>query len=349
MSQRPRTPRQAQFAEVNKHLRSFLNSGAENVGAVYRILQQFVEANEDPKTSPNFRTPGADDLQFLIKVAKVKNITEDEDISLLLLKCFKILSRKQENRASIGEGGIRTITQFLQAPLSTRIAGEGANVILNICYEKDNVEHVLKCNGVLPLVSFLKAGDLDLQANAAGAIQSICFQEKGRLHVRDCGSIPSIIDLLPCENTKVQTRAVGAIHNMSSDPDSIRIIRRKDGIPHLIELLSSEHTAISGSAAGALQNVSREVASRRIIRESGAVPPLSALLFGADLQAQVCAAGALLNILGPELGGDRNVGNRKGFGRIISLCLVMGMVHEALFDEVAEVDPDMIAAADVEL
>ncbi|KAK3274827.1 hypothetical protein CYMTET_17011 [Cymbomonas tetramitiformis] len=321
------------FKAVNSYLKGSPNAAATDRDTAQKVLTKFVAQNEDPKASPNFAAQGGDDMKFLIKLARHPAVDENAALGLLILKTFKILSRKHDNRIAFGAEGIRSVVRFLSAPLNTRIAGEGANVILNICYEKDNVEHVLKSDGVIPLVAFLETPDLDLQANAAGAIQSICFQEQGRISVRECNAIPAIIKLLDCDNQKVQTRAVGAVHNMSSDPEAIRTIRRKNGIPHLIRLLSSEASAICGSAAGALQNVSREVASRQLIRDGGAVPPLSALLFGTDMQAQVCAAGALLNILGPELGENQKTGARKGFGKILSLCLVVGMAYECLFDE----------------
>ena len=141
----------------------------------------------------------------------------------------------------------------------------------SVCYEKENVDAILMCGGVEPLVRFLgERSDPDLQANAAGAIQSICFQEKGRVSVRDLDGVPAMLRLLAeCGgNVKVQTRAIGAIHNMSSDADSIRLIRAKEGIPLVVELLKSDQPTVCGSAAGALQNVSREVASRRLIRHS---------------------------------------------------------------------------------
>mmetsp|Transcript_7612 Transcript_7612/g.25214 ORF Transcript_7612/g.25214 Transcript_7612/m.25214 type:complete len:334 (+) Transcript_7612:62-1063(+) len=302
------------------------------------MLQEFIAANENPNLSPNFRSQVPDVLDPLIGALKTEGYEEDEVLALSLLKVVKILSRKHENRVSMGDAGIRAVLRFLQKPKNPRIAGEGANVVLNICYEKENVDSVLRCNGIAPLVKFLISEDADLQANAAGAIQSICFQEKGRLSVRDVGAIPPILELLdPSCAVKVQTRAVGAIHNMSSDPDSIRIIRRQQGIPKLVELLRSDAPAICGSSAGALQNISREVASRNIIRDLGAIPLLANLLVVGDMQAQVCAAGALLNILGPELGEDRaGSAQRRGFGRLISCCLALSMAHEMLFDEPCE-------------
>ena len=57
-----------------------------------------------------------------------------------------------------------------------------------------NVDAILMCGGVEPLVRFLgERKDPDLQANAAGAIQSICFQEKGRTAVRDLDGVPAML------------------------------------------------------------------------------------------------------------------------------------------------------------
>jgi hypothetical protein len=46
----------------------------------------------------------------------------------------------------------------------------------------------------------------------------------------------------------------------------------------------------------------------------------------------VCAAGALLNILGPDIGEGKNSAERKAFGKIISSCIVLGIMYSELFD-----------------
>ena len=120
-----------------------------------------------------------------------------DELILPALKTFKILSRKQDNRLALKEASIRSVLKHVQKPKTTQIAAEGANFVLNICYEKQNVASVLNCNGVQPLVEFLKADEETLTANAAGAIQSISFQERGRAKVREAGAIPSISRPVP--------------------------------------------------------------------------------------------------------------------------------------------------------
>ena len=230
---------------------------------------------------------------------------------------------------------------MLHQRLSVACSAEASNVVLNICYERDNVVRLVSAGGVPPLIAFAKDDSHeDLQANAAGAVQSICFQKEGRTFVRELGAIEAVLPLLASANLKVQTRAVGAVHNMSSEPEAIRVIRRLGGVPLLIQLLRVPSAPVCGSAAGALQNLSRESASRAEILQLGAVPPLSDLLFGSDVQSQVCAAGAILNLLGPSLGSeDPSNAKRQGFKKMLSLALTVGMLNDALRPDQAQMDP----------
>ncbi|GLC41505.1 hypothetical protein PLESTM_001203200 [Pleodorina starrii] len=269
---------------------------------------------------------------------------------LLLFRALKILSRKQQNRLKFGAAGLRAVVSALVNPINNRVAAEGANVLLNVCYEVSNVEALLETPGVQQLLLFLMEEDEELQANAAGAIQSICFQEEGRRHVHKKGGITVLATLLTSTNPKVVTRAVGAVHNLSSNAEAISDIRGSGSIPTLVSLLRSQLLPVSGSAAGALQNVSREVASRLIIRELDAVPPLARLLSAPDVQAQVCASGALLNIVGPDLDQRereeqqqqalvpygyprRSPGQRRALGRLMALCMAAAAVYDCLYDE----------------
>lgn len=231
-------------------------------------LKSFVDANDNPATSPNFGSAADDPVDVFIDMLQQQSMHGDANWVLWLLKSLKILSRKQPNRLLLGgAGGLHAVLVVLALPLPTKVAAEGANVLLNACYEVQNVLALLETPGVQQLILFLtEEDDEELQANAAGAIQSICFQEAGRRHVCDKEGIPGLLELLSSSNAKVVARAVGAIHNLSSEAAAIRVVRKGDGIPLLVALLRSEQLAVSGSAAGALQNVSREVASRLIIR-----------------------------------------------------------------------------------
>lgn len=61
---------------------------------------------------------------------------------------------------------------------NVRIVSEAANVILNVCYERKNVQVVIELNGMNLLTKILDSKNESIQTNAAGAIQSICFQVK---------------------------------------------------------------------------------------------------------------------------------------------------------------------------
>ena len=295
------------------------------------VLGQFVAANEDASRSSNFANQQADDLSDVVELVANPSAMSSDDVALRVLKTLKILSRKFENRVQLGELIVGDLVRVLGEDRSPQVLGEAANVVLNVCYERENVQRIISAGGVPPLIALLGATELELQANAAGAIQSICFQQEGRSYVREMGAIPAVLPLLSSPSLKVQTRAVGAVHNISSEPEAIRLIRRLDGIGPLIALLRTPSAAVCGSAAGALQNLSRESSARKEIRDLGAVVPLADLLFGDDVQSQVCAAGAILNLLGPMLGAENESNEkRQGFKKLLSLALTIGMVTEPL-------------------
>ena len=45
------------------------------------------------------------------------------------------------------------------------LAAECANVVLNFCYSKENVEHFLGCNGVSLLAEYLHSEDIQVQVS----------------------------------------------------------------------------------------------------------------------------------------------------------------------------------------
>uniref|UniRef100_A0A7R9VV28 Armadillo repeat-containing protein 8 n=1 Tax=Chlamydomonas euryale TaxID=1486919 RepID=A0A7R9VV28_9CHLO len=305
-----------------------------------RQLRRFVAPNEDPNTSDNLRSEEPDPVAPFVDLLLSPGLEDDEAVVLLLLKVLKILSRKASNRLALGADGVRALLAHLSSPLSQPVAAEGANVLLNACYEPENVALLLQTGGVRLLAGFLQDdSDASLQANAAGAIQSVCFQPAGRAAAREAECLQCLLPLLAARQRTVVARAAGAVHNLSADAASIPLIRRYAGIPLLVELLEHPDATVAGAAAGALQNVSRELPSRLLISQLDAVPSLAKLLSCQDVHAQVCAAGALLNIMGPDLdAGDCGPrATRRALGHVMSLILAAAMLHDAVWEKRPEV------------
>jgi len=324
--------------DINAFLRSKPNWPTSHVSDVTSLFETFAHRNEDPRTSANFASELADDVGPLIAVLREPRVEEEDRLALAVLLVLKVLSRKYQNRVAVGADGVRGVVRTLSRAVHARIAAESCNVLLNLCYERENVELVLNSGGVAPLVASLRADDAELQANAAGALQSITYQERGRAAVREGGAVTPLVLLLSSETQKVRTRAVGALHNLSSDADSIRLIRRQDAVPLLVAMLDAPQTAICSSAAGALQNMSREKASCDLIRSLDGVPPLTGLLFGPDVQSQVCAAGALLNILGHPAEGAVDTSpeytpERAQLRKLMESAVVLGMAYHGIFTD----------------
>ncbi|CAL8462930.1 g2464 [Coccomyxa elongata] len=236
--------------------------------------------------TPNYASTTSPDIANLSSLLAEQPESEQTEFLLLILKVLRILSRKPANRQKVAEGDVAAIVRHLTGA-SRAVAGECANVILNLCFERANVSRLLKCNGVAPLVSLLKSPDTDVQASTCGVIQSICYLGRGRQATRDCAAIPELLALLGSGNGRVHARAVGALHNLSADPQSVRMTRRSNGIAPLTALLKCADMGTCAAAAGTLQNLAREAASRQLIRQQRAVPLLAALLSAPDLQARL--------------------------------------------------------------
>jgi hypothetical protein len=92
-----------------------------------------------------------------------------------IMTVFKILFRKEVNRSNLGERDVQALVHSLeQHRTHAGTVREAANAVLNMCYEKGNVLHVVGTNCVDILIDGLAAGNpASVQASCSGALQSI--------------------------------------------------------------------------------------------------------------------------------------------------------------------------------
>jgi len=295
-----------------------------------------IEGRRAPPTQPNPTLAKAllpDDLSpilsALLYTTESKNVHNSKFL-LMLMKLLKILSRKVENRVGIPERSFQALISQLQH-VNTKIATEIASVLLNACYEPENVEIVLSNGGGPALTKCLESSDEELQACAAGAIQSITYQVRGRNFFEKSApnTVAALIRLVSSGNNRVRTRAVGALHNMSTDLGLVALLRNTDGVLPLVKLLEVSGGEAMRSAAGTIMNISRDTVCRQQARDAGVIPLLLKVLFGDDVKAQTSAVGALMNIVGVEVENERS---RELFKKVLSLSLALGITYDCMND-----------------
>eukprot|EP01041_Mallomonas_annulata_P004668 gene4668-9258_t len=294
--------------------------------ALMNAMQQFTDQYANPNVNMG-STREADDMRPLLAVLRGPL---PGDFEVLIAKVIKILLRKPINRTLMGKHGVLCIVKALMRQTEHRsiAATEIGNVVLNTCYNGDNVQLFIDEGGFPHLLKLLLSRDTSLQASVLGAIQGICFVPIGRQAIRqDSESIRIMVHFLDSEDSLVRARASGTIHNISADSTSILILREAGCIPSLVRLLRDQSVEVCQAVTGTLQNLSREVASREIILECDALPPLSDLLLGNDVQCQVAAVGALFNLLSSTQ-QDGQLSLRK----LLTECVVMGALQSCLFD-----------------
>ena len=102
-------------------------------------LTAFVTANEDAARSPNYAKATPDDLEPAAALLGSPAVKASDALLVRVLKCCKILSRKYDNRVGLGATVVDDLVDVLHADVADDVAGEAANVVLNICYERENV------------------------------------------------------------------------------------------------------------------------------------------------------------------------------------------------------------------
>ena len=139
---------------------------------VLATLRDFASANEDARTSPNLRCESADEMRGAFVLLTDARCAADDDVVLLTCRFLKICARKAVNRAAFGEEGINAALRPLSARcgggkttitgadatrsvIKTRVAAESASALLNACYERENVDALVRRGGVAPLVRAL--------------------------------------------------------------------------------------------------------------------------------------------------------------------------------------------------
>jgi len=266
--------------------------------AIISAMESFISTFASPQSNMGSEYE-QDDMRPLLTFIRLSTLPVE--VEVLTAKCLKILLRKQLNRTLIGKQGIISIIKTLvrQTENKTSAVAEIGNVVVNTCYNGDNVQLFLDEGGLPPLTKLLQSRDPVVQSSILAALQGICYVPIGRqiLLRHDPETIKIITYFLSSHDDYVRARASGAIHNISADSQSIRILRETYCIPTIISLLHDPVIETCQSCAGLLQNMSREIRSKEMILESEAVTPLTELLFGSDIQCQVAAVGALFNLL----------------------------------------------------
>jgi len=159
------------------------DAAIRNKDAIVDEMRKFTEAFADPRQSMDNGNNNIDELRPLLQLIRDSIST---DLEILTARVIKILLRKPENRARMGKQGVLCIVRALTRQLTeiTSSAAEIGNVVLNTCYNGDNVQFFLDECGLPPLIHLLLSQDMNVIASALGALQGICFVTNGRYAIR---------------------------------------------------------------------------------------------------------------------------------------------------------------------
>jgi len=274
-----------------------INSLLNQPNTFSRNLEEIIDASQcfmrlyEGKNTAFGDVDKCDELRPMLATLGAPSAVIPFEVDILLARMLKILLRKAANRLSLGKTGILSIIRSLtriQKQKNGLALAEMCNVVLNTCYDSENVKLLIEVDGVAPILSFLNSKEVPVLSSALGALQGLCYVPQGRHSLRfDYKALRKISSFLEAEDTTIRARAVGVMHNLSVDVVSINPIVETCCIPSLVRLLRDPSSEICRASAGTIQNISRDSVAREVIVETGALEYVSDLLFASDISCQV--------------------------------------------------------------
>ena len=301
------------------------------------VVTTFLRQNEEMETSSNYRTVCLDDTSGLARILVEESIRENNNISLLLIRIVKQLSRKPANQQHFNSAMSSALFGYLSSSLDVgkyEMAEVVCGCILNFATRTESTTAMLPI--IADLIRAIGTNCSPLVAAAAGALQSICMSNEGKREAIDHSSVPLLISLLQKNRSEIEEEIVhvtGALHNISSHLAAAAYFKSDGVVPLLISLLSDRTIEVVRNIAGILQSLTRDEECLEIINKHDATAPLTSLLVTNDVSLQVAAIGALLNI-NSSLNDDS--GKRELFKKVLSFTITSCALRDAYSTEVPD-------------
>ncbi|KAL0020936.1 hypothetical protein WJX79_001651 [Trebouxia sp. C0005] len=213
------------FQDVTSFLKTNTAALTEDKALFQQSLAAFIRCNENPSTSPNFKSKVPDLPGPLLQLLQHAAAKTDQTLVLLLLKVLKILSRRKDNRTQIGKQGIQT--------------ANAAGAIQSICFQEQGRRAVGEADAVAPLITLLDSAHAKVRSRAVGALHNLSSDSTSIRTIRRSGGIPKLVALLRSSDCAICGSAAGALQNVSREVASRMIIREMDTVCPLADLLSS--------------------------------------------------------------------------------------------------------------
>lgn len=270
---------------------------------------------------------------ILASISMVEFDRSNEIVELILLTVAKLLLRSHDNRSSLAKPGMELILKILHQRLRLRKAGtiiaETCGIILNACYDTDNVDHLCETNnGVLMLLNCIHHREEQIVATALGALQAVCFAPMGRRTFRQNLEVLSkLVSQLTHPLPVIRARALGTLHNLSVDTVAIVPLVDTGCVGILVQIIQDSDEEICALALGTLQNLTRESNAKGLAYEAGALPIVARLLMSASVQCQVAALATFMNLTNCVVGQDSS-----SLHSLLAEAIALGAINSCIFD-----------------
>jgi hypothetical protein len=260
-----------------------------------------------------------------------------ELVELVLLTVVKLLLRASGNRTSLGKSGMELMVKIMHQRMGMRksssVIAEICGMILNACYDTENVGHICATNnGVLMLINCIHHRDDQIVASSLGALQAVCFAPMGRRTLRHNFEILNkLVSHLTHPIEVIRARSLGTIHNLSVDTVAIVPLMNTGCISTLVQILKESNEETCALALGTLQNLTRDHNAKLQAHDAGVLPIVVGLLMSPSVPCQVAALGTFMNLT--DLGAENDTSTLHS---LLANAIALGAISSCIFETETE-------------
>ncbi len=254
-----------------------------------------------------------------------------EIVEIILLRIVKLLLLEPSNRSYLQKYGVEVMVKILHQRLSIRksatIITEICGMILNACYEIQNVDHICATNnGVFMILNCIHHVNEDIVGSSLGVLQAICYAPMGRRTLRmNFEILNKLVSFLSSEKMQIRSRALGVIHNISVDSVAIQPLVNARCLDCLVKLLEEDDEEICAVALGTLQNLTRDTTVKNLACEADLLSIVIRYLVSPSVPCQVAALGTFMNL------SDQSQGT-KALHSLLAETIALGAINSCIFE-----------------
>ena len=193
-------------------------------------------------------------IQSLLVLLRSQDTEAQRFSALCIANCASAVFTRLQ---IVEDGVLEPIINFIQDDEADLIVRQYAAMALgNLAAEPDNHDEIIKLDGLVALVTLLKAGDAESGRYAAFALSNIAANANHRNSIVSSGALPALVALACCEDSNAQRQSLSCVRGLCITPAYRIQVVREGFMDPLVLMARTDDTDLLREVAAAFNCLS---------------------------------------------------------------------------------------------